>query len=67
MTADAAIEIASYVQIGNEFGQLQNVSWLTVTYVIAVTVAQPVVSKTKVVTVRSEHLSADEINYHNIV
>lgn len=45
MTADAALEIASYVQIGNEFGQLQNVSWLTVTYVIAVTVAHPVVSK----------------------
>jgi CheY-specific phosphatase CheX len=45
MTADAALEIASYVQIGNEFGQLQNVSWLTVTYVIAVTIAHPVVSK----------------------
>jgi hypothetical protein len=34
MTADAAVEFASYFQIGSASNQLRHVSWLTLTYII---------------------------------
>lgn len=43
MTADAAVEYASYFQIGSAFNQLRHVSWLTLAFVIMVTVTQPLV------------------------
>jgi MFS family permease len=43
MAADAAVEFASYFQIGSAFNELRHVSWLTLTYVITVTVSQPMV------------------------
>ncbi|CZT45235.1 uncharacterized protein RSE6_05529 [Rhynchosporium secalis] len=45
MTADAAVEYASYIQIGSAFGQLRHVSWLTLTFVMVVTVVQPMYSR----------------------
>ncbi|KAF7595017.1 hypothetical protein BBP40_007618 [Aspergillus hancockii] len=38
------VEFASYFQIGTSFGQFKHVVWLTISYVITVTVMQPLVS-----------------------
>jgi hypothetical protein len=48
MTADAAVEYASYAQIGSSFNQFRHISWLAISYIISVTITQPLVCRVNV-------------------